>query len=259
MKAIRATAWLVALFAASLLTPEAGRAQETRTMNVTQIERLFAAGVGAAQILQTAREACIDFRIDAAIEDRLQKAGANAEFITALRQVCVRGVTPPVQPQPQPQPQRTTTTPPPATQLPRYSPGSALTRSLIVPGLGQFYTGRPLLGALFLAGWGGALGFGLMTQEVTIECLERVTGACPPNQIRGEVVRRPMLAIGAGAALAIAALSAVEANAAAKRANRAGPGNNGANPESLEFFGVTPLLNAQPDGALAVGLHLRIR
>jgi hypothetical protein len=78
-------------------------------MNVQQIERLFGAGVPAAQILQTAREACIDFRLDNAIDERLTRAGANAEFLAALRQVCYRGAAPPVQPQPQPQVRTPTT------------------------------------------------------------------------------------------------------------------------------------------------------
>ena len=245
-KCLLAMAGLLA-WTSMVATP--ARAQEARGMNVTQIERLFGAGVGAAQILQTAREACIDFRLDAAIEERLTRAGANTEFLTALRQVCYRGpVTPPVQPQPQPQPQpRTTTTP---AQMPQYSPGSAMTRSLLVPGLGQFYTGRPALGAVFLAAWGAALGVGVMSQEVTVECLARVTGTCPADQIRGEVVKRPMLAIGVGGAVAIAAISAFEANSAAKRANRrAGPNDSN---------GIEPSLSTWSDGTVAFGLRVKL-
>jgi hypothetical protein len=227
-------------------------------MSVAQIERLFAAGVGATQILQTAREACIDFRLDAPIEGRLTRAGANAEFLVALRQVCFRGPAPTPTPQPQPQPlpqPRVPAAPPPA--QPRYNPGSAMTRSLIVPGLGQFYTGRPAIGAAFMTAWAAALGLAVLTQEVTIECLERVPDddECPSSQIRDEVTRRPMLVIGAGGALAIAVLSALEANSAAKRSNRTGSGDGGANAAGLGPW--SPSINAQSDGGVAIGLRLR--
>ena len=237
---------MAGLLAWTSVVPTPGRAQEARAMNVQQIERLFAAGVGAAQILQTAREACIDFRLDNAIDERLTRAGANAEFLASLRQVCYRGA-PPVQPQPQPQPQPQRT---PSEQLPQYSPGSAMTRSLLVPGLGQFYTGRPALGAVFLAAGAAALGFGVMSQEVTVECLERVTGTCPPNQIRGEVVKRPMLAVGVGGWVAIAAISAFEASSAAKRANqRSGPGDGN---------DIEPAIGTWSDGTVAFGLRVRL-
>src|SRR5262245_10465317 len=117
---------MAGLLAWTSVVPTPGRAQEARAMNVQQIERLFGAGVSAAQILQTAREACIDFRLDNATDERLTRAGASAEFLTALRQVCYRGA-PPVQPQPQPQ----TRTPTTSEQLPQYKPGSAMTRSLL--------------------------------------------------------------------------------------------------------------------------------
>lgn len=225
-------------------------------MNLTQIERLFAAGVNATQILQTAREACIDFRIDTAAEQRLTRAGANAEFLTSLRQVCFRGAPPPVQPQPQPQPQPQVQPPRPATPRPDYNPGSAMTRSLLVPGLGQFYTGRPALGALFMAAWGGALGLGVLTQEVTIECLERVTGTCPSDQVRGEVTRRPMLMVGVGGAVAVAVISALEASSAAKRANRRAGGDGAMN--ALNTSAIMPSIRMQPGGAVALGLRVRV-
>jgi tetratricopeptide (TPR) repeat protein len=43
------------------------------------------------------------------------------------------------------------------------SPGEALGLGLILPGGGQFYTGRPIRGAIFLAGASAALGFALQT------------------------------------------------------------------------------------------------
>ena len=230
-------------------------AQEARAMTLAQVERLFAAGVNPAQILATAREACIDFRVDATTEAQLTRAGATREFIASLRDVCFRGpVAPPVQERP---PERTpTAAAPPTAAMPRFNPGSAMTRSLIVPGLGQFYTGRPVLGVLFLAAWGGAIGAAVLSQETTVECLARVTDVCPAADIRGESVSRPLLVIGAGGALAIAVISAFEAKAAAGRLNRASGGDD-AGGEVLS--GWATLLGARPDGGVTLGLRLRTR
>ena len=226
-------------------------AQEARAMTLAQVERLFGAGVNPAQILATAREACIDFRIDTTTEGQLTRAGATADFIASLRTVCFRGPVAPPETQRAAQP----VTPPPAA-MPRYNPGSAMTRSLIVPGLGQFYTGRPVLGVLFLAAWGGAIGAAVLSQETTVECLARVTDVCPAADIRGESVSRPLLVIGAGGALAIAVISAFEAKAAAGRLNRASGGDD-AGGEVLS--GWATLLGARPDGGVTLGLRLRTR
>jgi hypothetical protein len=68
--------------------PALAMAQQIKPMTLSQMERLFVAGVGVPQILQTAREGCIDFRIDGEAETRLNKAGATPTFITSLRTVC---------------------------------------------------------------------------------------------------------------------------------------------------------------------------
>ena len=88
-----------------------------------------------------------------------------------------------------------------------------------MPGLGQFYTGRPAMGVAFLAAWAGAIGFGIMSQEVTVECLALTSDTCPAGQVRAELVERPMLPVGLGAALAVAVISAFEARSGANRAN----------------------------------------
>jgi len=229
-------------------------AQEARGMTLAQIERLFAAGVNPAQILATAREACIDFRIDSAAEAQLTRAGATREFITSLRDVCYRGpVAPPVQERPV---ERTPpTTNQPVEPMPRFNPGSAMTRSLIVPGLGQFYTRRPALGVLFLAAWGGAIGAAVLSQETEIECLARVTDdECPEADIRDELVHRPLLAIGVGGALAVAVISALEARAAAGRLNRAAGGGDSDGP--ADWF---PRIDARVRDGITLGWRLRSR
>src|SRR5262245_1270996 len=72
----------------TLCAPALATAQQIKPMSLTQMEGLFSAGVADVQILQTAREGCIDFRINNDAEQRLNKAGATNTFVTSLRGVC---------------------------------------------------------------------------------------------------------------------------------------------------------------------------
>jgi hypothetical protein len=91
---------------------------------------------------------------------------------------------------------------------------------MILPGLGQFSTSRPVLGVVFLAGGAGALAFGLLSTRTEIDCLARTTdGTCPSNQVRDEVSKRPMLVPGLAAFIAVGIVSGIEAAAGARRAN----------------------------------------
>jgi len=102
------------------------------------------------------------------------------------------------------------------------SPTGAAVRSLVIPGLGQAYTGRPALGALFFGAAGGALAFGVLSEKTTIECLDASAGStCPPDQIRDRIVERPYLAPSIGAAAALAVIGAWDAYRAARRRNEA--------------------------------------
>jgi TM2 domain-containing membrane protein YozV len=204
------------LFPVFLGSPRCLHAQERPPFTLEQIEELLAAGLAPSVIVEMAGADCLAFRLNEEAEGRLRAAGATDELITGLRNVCYGG--------PEPEPETPTETPPVAASssipLP-YSPGSAALRSLAIPGLGQFYTGRPAVGALFLAGWAGALGFGFMSQDVTVECLARVgeSEPCPSDQVRGKVTERPMLVLGLGAAVAVAVISAIEARSGADKAN----------------------------------------
>jgi hypothetical protein len=147
------------------LFPAGSHAQQGPPYTLEQLEGYLAVGLSPDLILSRVQRDCLAFRIDAAAEERLRVAGAQDAFMEALRGVCYRGpeevveepARPVLPPEPRPQP-----TPSPVSAVP-YSAGSAALRSLLVPGLGQFYTKRPAVGAVFLAGWAGALGFGLMS------------------------------------------------------------------------------------------------
>jgi len=199
-----------------LALPHPGSSQERVPFTLEQIEELLAAHLAPSVILQMAGADCVAFKVDEGVEGRLRAAGASAALITGLRGVCYRGPEPERRAVPETPP----TTASPASSL-RLDPGSAALRSLAVPGLGQFYTGRPVVGAAFLAGWIGALGFGLLSQDVTVECLARVGEGepCPSGQARDEIAERPMLAVGLGAAVAVAVISALEARSGARKAN----------------------------------------
>jgi hypothetical protein len=218
-------------------------AAQVRPMSVDQVERLLHARVPANQILETAHESCVDFRIDD-VELRLARAGADASFIERLRTVCQRITKRPDEP---PNPPRDPAPQPAHVDVP--GPESVFVNSLLVPGLGQFRTGRPALGVLFLGAWGGALGAGWMQRETTIVCLDRVVDSCPTDQIRDETTRRPFLALGLGSAAVIAVVSAFDARSAALRMRREDRGPAGA--------GLEPLFAWRADGFADIGLRLR--
>lgn len=242
-----AAAWL---FLALALLPADVMGQQGPPYTLEQLEGYLAVGLSPQLILSRVQRDCLAFRLDAAAEERLKTAGADQAFLEALGGVCYRGpeeaVEPPVRLEPTPEPR---TQPPPApASTTLYNPGSAAVRSLLLPGLGQFYTKRPAVGAVFLAGWAGALGLGLMSQEVTVECLDRVTEYCPPDRVLSETVKRPMLAVGVGGAVALAVVSALEARSGANKANlRQLTLGEGTHPGGV-------LVEVLPAGALPVAL-----
>ncbi len=97
-----------------------------------------------------------------------------------------------------------------------YGPGQALGSGLLIPGLGQMTTGRPVLGVLALGLAGGAAGFGLV--QKTEDVIERYTDPFG-NAYTDTLTRtsRPRLAVGLGAAAAVWLLSAIESSAYARR------------------------------------------
>ncbi len=118
-------------------------------------------------------------------------------------------------------PRRSSSRPSPAvaTGAPTASPGATLAQGLVVPGLGQFRTGRPAIGALVLAGVGASVYFALREENVITTCDatdpfgNAYEYSCPG-------VDRPGLAPGLGLAVAITSLAAVEAYTYVKRRQR---------------------------------------
>jgi hypothetical protein len=103
------------------------------------------------------------------------------------------------------------------------SPGQALGLGLILPGGGQFYTRRPIRGALMLAGASAAIGFAIQQQSSTKTVEE--TGTDPfgtPYKFTTthRITDRPNLVPGIAIASAVIAGSALEAFVFAK--HRAG-------------------------------------
>lgn len=93
------------------------------------------------------------------------------------------------------------------------SSGSALALGMLLPGGGQFYTGRPLGGVALLAIAGGAAAAALLIEEVDVRCLRAVEPgqACPPAEIIGETRSRPYLTYGLAGAGALMLGGAIEA------------------------------------------------
>jgi tetratricopeptide (TPR) repeat protein len=103
---------------------------------------------------------------------------------------------------------------------PQYRPGIALTAGLVIPGMGQFYSGRPGLGLLVLSTAGTAAAVGLLHRTVEVDCLQvPEDGVCPPQQILDERVKRPLLVPGLATAAAITVAGAIYAFRGARGSN----------------------------------------
>lgn len=230
---------------ALLCAPHALSAQQAPALGLEDVARLLASGQPRPLVLSEVRAACRAFEVDAAAEAKLTEAGADAEFIQALRATCYRPPAPP----------------PAAVEKAAdaaavYDPGSAMIRGLVVPGLGQFYTRRPVLGAAFLGAGGAALALGVLSKKVTVECLSPPTGdVCPDAHVRSEVTKRPYLVPGLAGFVAVALVGAFEARSAARRLNGRTGAQHGEEPAGIRLG--EPRLEYAGDG-VAVAL-LRIR
>jgi tetratricopeptide (TPR) repeat protein len=105
----------------------------------------------------------------------------------------------------------------------RFSPGTALTTGLVLPGAGQYYTRRPARGVITSLGVGAALVIALV-QQTTTSTVEQ-TGTDPfGNEYTYTTTRqsreRPYAVPASVAAIAISVGSAIEAFKYAQRTRR---------------------------------------
>jgi hypothetical protein len=141
--------------------------------------------------------------------------------------------------------------PPPSA---RFNAGGAAVLSLFVPGLGQVYTRRPLLGALFLGVGAGAAATGLLYKETTVRCLSPlVDGYCPLGEELSRSEETPYLIAGLGVAGAMALVAAIEAYVSANRLNAQELERTGEVPSWLAH--ASPLIDVSPQG-LTLGIRL---
>jgi tetratricopeptide (TPR) repeat protein len=93
------------------------------------------------------------------------------------------------------------------------SPGTALALGALVPGMGQFYSGRPFGGFAVLAVAGSAVAAGFLFEDIYVRCLNPVEpgGTCPPDQVVSRRTDRPHLMLGVGVAAAVGVIGAIEA------------------------------------------------
>lgn len=134
-----------------------------------------------------------------------------------------------------------------ANPVARYSAGTAFAAG-IFPGGGHFYTGRPVVGTLVLGAVGGLVAFGLLSEDIVIECRSiPVNNVCPPGDVAGEERTRPYLVPALGAAAALTLAAAIEA--------WRGAGRSGTGAGSLVQVGAVegtrlrvPAVSAGPNG-----------
>jgi tetratricopeptide (TPR) repeat protein len=138
---------------------------------------------------------------------------------------------------------------------PVYDANSALTRGLVVPGLGQFYTGRPGRGVVVLGAVAGAAFFALQERTGT-----RTVPYVDPNGVPApyeeRFSERPYLAPALAAAVALSVAGAFEAarfaRASARAATAAQPSPTSGSPSG---FSLAPALDR--DGAIGLRLSAR--
>lgn len=93
------------------------------------------------------------------------------------------------------------------------SPTTAFTLGMLIPGLGQYYSGKPVRGAVVASLAMGALASGVFVQKRSVGCLEPVGSGerCLPDDIVHVKMSRPYLATGIAVAGSVALLGALDA------------------------------------------------
>ncbi len=93
------------------------------------------------------------------------------------------------------------------------SPYTALALGALVPGMGQFYSGRARGGLLVVALTAGTLAGGYFITEVNVRCQIPVEpgASCPPESVASKSNERPHMWSAVGVAAAVAVFGATEA------------------------------------------------
>jgi hypothetical protein len=232
------------LLLALLMLPATATAQEQRRpLQLADVQGLLESGVSTRRILELVGQSCLGFRITAANTIVLRSNGADEELITGLNAACTRLTEGPSQPPSAPaQPpapgasgagdpagagngpvppgssKGASTADGPRTIMPRYNPGAAAFKSLALPGLGQFTSGRPVMGTIFIGAAAGALAAGALSKSETVYCSTRTTDCASDDVIDTEST--PKITLGIAAYAAVAAVAALDAAMGASRANR---------------------------------------
>jgi len=134
------------------------------------------------------------------------------------------------------------------------APAGVFLGGLIIPGLGQMTTHRPFAGVLVLAVSGGAVAYGLQSQNKAVQVTHTAIdplGHSYTYQTTETRSERPNAAVGLGAAAGIAVIAAIEAASHAHSVRSAAAAH-----ESARGMSATPLLAFGPS---SVGFGLSIR
>ena len=100
-------------------------------------------------------------------------------------------------------------------------PAGAFAHSLVIPGSGQFRTGRGWRGTLVLAGSVGAVAYAFLSKTVGNRCREAtIGGECLSGQFTDIQTERPYLVAGLATAGALTVIGAVDALLGAREINR---------------------------------------
>ncbi len=132
-----------------------------------------------------------------------------------------------------------------------YSPRTALTAGLVVPGMGHFYSGRPGAGLVVLATAGASAAVGVLYRRVEVDCLTvPVNGTCPPGQTVDRREDQPLLVPGLAGAAAITVIGAIHAFRGTRGQGEAASfGGDGGVELSLlgaRIWKLTPVMNLGP-------------
>ena len=101
------------------------------------------------------------------------------------------------------------------------SPAGTFMGSLLIPGSGQFRTGRGWRGGMVLLGSAGAITYGFLNTSVTRQCREAtVNGVCQSGQYTSTQTTRPHLLASIVTAGALTFVGAVDALVGARKVNR---------------------------------------